>query len=306
LDEDEEDSEEGGGGRNNGDFLTLLQRLEDSIGHMRGELGVWSSNARYLTLHGGLLMLGKDHTSLHQDVLALTDELKAAGQRANSSMAEVQQVRLVTASLGAEVARLVQARGNGGDVASLRREVLGLRAERADLESTVLALTDAVTSLMEGAASGPSSRPDTSYLDARLTAYDAAINGRLDSLRQEMKGGGITIGGVAFAGRASAMDWARIHLPPNTYQCIGGMVYAMCLISEAVVHQEDMMKREEHGERVKRTPMQSAQVLSVHTSYPPVLDGAKSVQRDSKYDFLELKTYKQWKPVDGEGMLMVK
>ena len=81
------------------------------------------------------------------------------------------------------------------------------------------------------------------------------------------------------------MDWARIHLPPNTYQCIGGMVYAMCLISEAVVHQEDMMKREEHEERVKRTPMQSAQVLSVHTLYPPVLDGAKLVQRDSKYDF---------------------
>jgi hypothetical protein len=25
------------------------------------------------------------------------------------------------------------------------------------------------------------------------------------------------------------------------------------------------------------------------------------VQRDSKYDFLELKTYNHWKPVDGEG-----
>ena len=109
------------------------------------------------------------------------------------------------------------------------------------------------------------------------------------------------VGGVAFSGREAAMDWARTHLPPNTYQCIGGMVYALCLISKAVVHQEDMMKREEHGERVKRTPMQSAQVLLVHTSYPPVLDGAKSVQRDSKYNFLELKTYKQWKPVDREG-----
>jgi hypothetical protein len=74
------------------------------------------------------------------------------------------------------------------------------------------------------------------------------------------------------------MDWAWIHLPPNTYQCIGGMIYVMCLISEAVVHQEDMMKREEHDERVKRTFMQSAQVLSVHTAYPPVLDGAKAVQ----------------------------
>jgi hypothetical protein len=195
----------------------------------------------------------------------------------------------------------VQARSNGGKVDALRREVQVLKEERADLESTVLALTNAVTGLLEAATSGPLSSPDTSYIDARLTAYNAAINGRLDSLRQEMKGGGITVGGVVFAGRKAAMDWARIHLPPNTYQCIGGMVYAMCLISEAVVHQEDMMKREDHGERVKRTPMQSAQVLSVHTSYPPVLDGAKSVQRDSKYDFLELKTYKQWKPVDGEG-----
>jgi hypothetical protein len=47
--------------------------------------------------------------------------------------------------------------------------------------------------------------------------------------------------------------------------------------------------------------MQSAQVLLVHTAYPPVLDGAKAVQRDSKVDIAELKTYKQWKPVDGEG-----
>jgi hypothetical protein len=91
-----------------------------------------------------------------------------------------------------------------------------------------------------------------------------------------MKGGGITVGGIVFSGQDAAMDWARIHLPPNTYQCIGGMNYAMCLILEAVVHQEDMMKREEHGERVKRTFMQSAQVLSVYSSYPPVLDGAKA------------------------------
>ena len=84
-------------------------------------------------------------------------------------------------------------------------------------------------------------------------AHAAAVNGRLDSIRQEMKGGGITVGGVIFSGQEAAMDWARLHLPPNTYQCIGGMNYAMCLISEAVVHQEDMMKHEEHGGHVKRT-----------------------------------------------------
>ena len=92
LEEDGEDDEEGGGSGNNEGILTLLQCLEDSIGHMRGEMGVWSSDARYLTLHSGLVTLGKEHTSLHQDVLAVTDELKAAGQQVNSSKAEVHQV----------------------------------------------------------------------------------------------------------------------------------------------------------------------------------------------------------------------
>ena len=67
----------------------------------------------------------------------------------------------------------------------------------------------------------------------------------------------------------------------------------MCLTSE--------VKREEHGEHAKCTFMQSAQVLSVHSSYPPVLDGAKVVKPNSGVDFLELKFYKQWKPTDGEG-----
>ena len=188
LEEDGEDDEEGGGSGNNEGILTLLQRLEDSIGHMRGEMGVWSSDARYLTLHGGLVTLGKEHTSLHQDILAVTNELKAAGQQVNSSKAEVHQVQLVTASLGAKVAHLVQALSNGGDVDSLRWEVQGLKADWADLESTVLALTNAVTSLMEAATSRPSSSPNTSYLDVRLTAYNAAINGHLDSLRQDEGG----------------------------------------------------------------------------------------------------------------------
>jgi hypothetical protein len=50
------------------------------------------------------------------------------------------------------------------------------------------------------------------------------VNGRLDLICQEMKGGGITVGSVTFSRQEAAMDWARIHLLPNTYQCIGGMV----------------------------------------------------------------------------------
>jgi hypothetical protein len=171
--------------------------------------------------------------------------------------------------------------------------------DRESLEDTVLAIATAVNSLISQV--GQTAGQPSVDVDARLTAHAKAVNGRLDSIHQEMKGGGITVGGVTFSGQVAAMDWAQIHLPPNTYQCIGGMNYAMCLISEAVVHQEDMMKREEDGERVKRTFMQSAQVLSVHSSYSPVLYGAKAVKRDSGVGFLELKSYKQWKPTGGEG-----
>ncbi len=129
------------------------------------------------------------------------------------------------------------------------------------------------------------------------------MNGRLDSLHQEMKGGGIKIGGVNFTGREAAMDWARIHLPLGFYLCIGGLVYAMCLISEAVIHQEDMVKRKEHGDQVMKTFMQSVQCHSVLMSYPPVLKWARSIKRDSQVDFMVLKTYKQWKPTDGDGTL---
>ncbi len=138
-------------------------------------------------------------------------------------------------------------------------------------------------------------------MDEPLKAHAEAVNGRLDKMRQEMKGGGIKVGGVTFTGREAAMDWARFHLPADTYQCIGGMIYAMCLISEAVVHQEDMMKREEHGARVKRTFMQTAQALLVFTSYSPVLAGAKGATKEGSEGFAELKSYKMWKPIDGDG-----
>jgi hypothetical protein len=203
--------------------------------------------------------------------------------------------------MGAELEQLRRGGVSSRLLDDLNRELQETKADCGALKDTVLALTTAVTGLMEvGAAVTPSGRARDD-IDARLAAHATAVNGRLDSIRQEMKGGGITVGGVTFSRQEAAMDRARILLPPNTYQCIGGMVYTMCLISEVVVHQKDMMKRKEHGERVKRTFMQSAQVLSVHTLYPPVLDGVKSMKQDGLVDFLELKLYKQWKPTDGEG-----
>ena len=279
---------------------TLLQQLEDSVGHLRGELGVCSPNSRYITLHGGVGALGNDYVRLQEGLQRLGQELSAAALHAKDAREEACQAWSEATALGVELEAL-QRLGGSRELASLRQELTEAKGDQGALEDTVLALAAAVTGLMETGTHVTQPGQNNKEWEDRLTAHAAAISGRLDSIRQEMKGGGITVGGVTFSGQEAAMDWARIHLPPNTYQCIGGMVYAMCLILEAVVHQEDMMKREEHGERVKRTFMQSAKVLSVHTAYPPVLDGVKALKQDGLVDFLELKTYKQWKPTDGEG-----
>ncbi len=231
--------------------------------------------------------------ALQQEVVGVAQGVSTASAKAVEAHDEAHQVLGAVTTLSGDASRAIS---------SLRGELAVAKLERDVLESTVLTLSAAVTTLMDHAGLGPAGGITQTSLDQRFKLHDEAVNGRLDTICQEMKGGSITVGGVRFSGREAALDWAQIHLPPNTYQCIGGMVYAMCLISEAVVHQEDMMKREEHGERVNRTFMQLAQVLSVHTAYPPVLDGSKAVQQDSKVDFAKLKTYKQWKPIDGEGM----
>ncbi len=96
--------------------MSLLQRLEDSIGCMRGKLGVWMADARYLTLHGGMASLGEEHASLHQDVLGLSHKLKTTGQQSEGSRVVVHQV---LASLSAKVAQLVQFWDNGGNLEAL-------------------------------------------------------------------------------------------------------------------------------------------------------------------------------------------
>jgi hypothetical protein len=273
--------------------IEILQWLEDSIVSLRGEIGVWAPAMRYITLHGGVGELSGVVNALQQEVSGVAQGVSAVSAQAADARDEARLVQGAMTALGGDASRAFS---------HLRAELADVKSEREVLESTVLTLSAAVTSLMEQAALGPLGGVTQLSLDKQFRLHDKAVNSRLDTIRQEMKGGGITVGGVRFSGQEAAMDWAQIHLPPNTYQCIGGMIYAMFLIFKAVVHQEDMMKWEEHSERVKRTFMQSAQVLSVHTSYPPVLDGAKAVQQDGKVDFGELKSYNQWKSIDGEGM----
>ena len=302
MDEDREEDNPALLGPTNvgGAVWDLLQLLEDSVAHLRGELGIHPPELQHITLHGGVGALGNNYARLNKDYKMLAQGLSTMVVHVNNAKAEAVAARLEVGALAVELGQL---RGAGtGSTAALkshRRELWEAKADRESLEDTTLAIATAVNGLIS--QMGQTAGQPSVDIDARLTAHAKAVNGRLNSIRQEMKGGGITVEGVTFSGQEVAMDWTQIHLPPNTYQCIGGVNYAMCLISEAFVYQEDMMKREVHGEQVKRTFMQSAQVLSVHSVYPPVLDGAKAIKHYSGVDFLELKSYKQWKPTNGEG-----
>jgi hypothetical protein len=57
----------------------LLQRLEDRVGLLRGELGVCAPNFCYITLHGGVGALGGDYVRLHNGLKLLAQRLSAAG-----------------------------------------------------------------------------------------------------------------------------------------------------------------------------------------------------------------------------------
>ena len=83
----------------------------------------------------------------------------------------------------------------------LNKELQEVKADRGALKDMVLALTTAVTGLMEmGAAVTPSGLVSND-IDACLAAHAAAINGPLDSIRHKLKGGGSKWAGVGSPGK---------------------------------------------------------------------------------------------------------
>ncbi len=68
--------------------MELLQRLEDSVGYLRGELGVCPPNARYINLHGGVGALGNNLVRLHKDLTALGHGLLLAAQQVQLAQEE--------------------------------------------------------------------------------------------------------------------------------------------------------------------------------------------------------------------------
>ena len=82
---------------------STLQRLEDSIGLLRGELGVCVQGVRYLTLHRGVGALGEDVERLGHEVSSLAKNLELAARELVGVRAEARDTRAVAETLSHDV-----------------------------------------------------------------------------------------------------------------------------------------------------------------------------------------------------------
>ena len=133
--------------------------------------------------------------------------------------------------------------------------------------------------------------------------FKAAHDDSLATIRQELKGGAIEIGGFVFNGEDACIAFARDHLTRElTYHCIPSLMFALCMPSDKVIYKDDMQGDKMHAVRTSRNPMQSAVILLVNTTIPPILEGPKdSSLREAKHDCNAARTFEDWMPVGSLG-----
>ena len=164
--------------------------------------------------------LGDDIAQLYDDYKLLAQGLSASAAHVEDAKAKAATARTEAAALAAE---LGQWRGAGCTTAAmdgLRRELREVRADRDTLEDTVLAIATAVNGLIGQVGRSTGQLPDD--VDARLAAHAMVIKGWLDSIHQEMKGGGIMVGGVIFLGWRRPWIGHRSTFPRTHTSASGG------------------------------------------------------------------------------------
>jgi len=134
-------------------------------------------------------------------------------------------------------------------------------------------------------------------------SFKAAHDDSLATIRQELKGGAIEIGGIVFNGEDACIAFAREHLTRElTYHCIPSLMFVLCMPSNEVIYKDKMQGDEMHAVRSSRNSMQSAVILLVNTTIPPILEGPKdSSLREAKHDFNAACTFEDWMSVDSLG-----
>jgi hypothetical protein len=117
---------------------------------------VCTTAARYITLHGGLGALGGEVHNLQQECIELARGLTMAFVQATDAWDEARSAHGAVTTVGLDASRAMTI---------LRKELADVKMEWAVLESTVLTLSAAVTSLLDHAGMGLSSDVTNCNLD---------------------------------------------------------------------------------------------------------------------------------------------
>jgi hypothetical protein len=191
--------------------------------------------------------------------------------------------------------------GGHSKVSLLESQSVSMMAKVAKLETTLNKATSFVVDLSTYNLSLPAHQAGTpTSLGATVPlkeflAFKAAQSRSLASIRQDLKGGAVEIGGFIFYGKDACMAFACTHMTREpTYHCIPSLMFAMCMPSDEVIYKRDMQGDEIHMARTSQNPMQSAVILSVNSTISAILEGPKDSIREAKYDFNAAQTFEEW------------
>ena len=99
------------------------------------------------------------------------------------------------------------------------------------------------------------------------------------------------------------------YFPPESYDCIVGLVRLVGSITEAVVGQHTIESHILMGIRKGLSPRQSTIVAPFSASYSAILAGPKagqdSVQSGTFVDFRAMKTFEEWDKGDSHHGLVI-
>ena len=285
-------------------------RLDHAVRSLRGQVGVASEDSGFMNLWSGLQMVEDSVKSSKAAISELRSDVATHKLTLDRTVTESASAMTVGQQAMLAVEQLKQT-GGLTDAVSVRNDITSLRQRLEAAEQHSTAFSTFVVDLFGGkyhhqlgigSASSGAGQAAGSVAQADFELHVAASDLTMSQFRQELKGGGVDVAGYEFTGLDDCKAFCAKHFPVKSYQCMTGLMYALQLVTDLVVRQEDVQRDEIHQARTGRNSMQTTMVASFNTTYPPAFEGPKeSTVKDTKYDFNAMQTYHMWNPQDGSN-----
>jgi hypothetical protein len=222
-----------------------LMHLKHSLAMVKGELGTRAPDAQYASIHGGI-------QGAYSRLAAFEEKLasKASTSRVNGLILDMNACYAKSLEACRAVDQLVNL-GSITKIVTLVQEVWEMALRTRILEDTlkkalafVLELSEYVSKLLALGTPVPMGGiPQEDYQTFKASQTQAIV-----SIRQELKGGGIELGGFAFDGEDACIAFAREHLTTDpTYHCTLSLMFTLCMPLDEVIYKSDMQGGEIHA-----------------------------------------------------------